>query len=222
MRLKWCGHACFRLTAQNRFTIVADPYEESVGYRLPPLTAQLVTLSHGHYDHNYAAGVAGHPRVVSAPGPVPAEALAPGVSVYGVPAFHDQERGRRRGGNLLFVYEFDGIRVAHLGDLGHALSQQQLDALGQLDVLLVPVGGYYTIGPEEAAAACNQIRPRLVFPMHYGHPDAKADLRDVLAPVERFLELSPGSERPGTDELELTPGSLREREPWTAVVLNYR
>jgi L-ascorbate metabolism protein UlaG (beta-lactamase superfamily) len=87
MRLKWCGHACFRLTAQNRFTIVADPYEESVGYRLPPLTADLVTLSHSHYDHNYSAGVAGRPLVVSQPGPVPAKLLPPGLSVYFDPEY---------------------------------------------------------------------------------------------------------------------------------------
>lgn len=222
MRLKWCGHACFRLTAQDGFTIVADPYAESVGYRLPPLTAHLVTLSHSHYDHNYARGVAGQPRVAAQPGPVPAEALPPGVKVYAVPAFHDQEQGKRRGPNLLFVYELEGLRVAHLGDLGHALSDQQLEALGRLDALLIPVGGFYTIGPAEAAAVCERIRPKLVFPMHYSHPDAKPDLRDVLAPVERFLALCPAVLRLQTDELELSAGSLREREPWTAVVLNYR
>lgn len=163
MRIEWLGHACFLITSGGGTRIVTDPFNEEVGYPLPRVEADIVTVSHQHFDHNAVAVVGGRPRVVEGPGDHRPE----GVSVRGVSTFHDQEEGRKRGTNTVFVITVDGLNVCHLGDLGHLLSPEQVRLIGPVDVLLVPVGGTYTIDAAEAAETVTALRPRVVIPMHY-------------------------------------------------------
>lgn len=216
MEVQWYGHSCFRLADQSGFTVVTDPFDQSVGYPLPNLSADLVTLSHDHFDHNHYQGVKGSPKVANRPGTV--AGLPRGVTARGVAGFHDEEQGRRRGSNTIFLIELDGIRVAHLGDLGHQLSADELAELIPVDVLLAPVGGTYTVDAQGAFAVCQAVQPKLVIPMHY-----KTEVSRVkVATVDPFLRLCSKVERPNVNRLTLTAEGLAGRSPWAAVVLNYR
>ena len=174
MKITWCGHSCF-LVETREGSAVLDPYAPGSvpGVSLPSLTADLVLCSHGHRDHGYAAGV----RL---------SGEKPGFSVKTIPCFHDDKGGSLRGENIIHVIEAEGLRIAHLGDLGHPLSEEQLSALGALDVLLIPVGGHYTIGPETAAALAEAIGARITVPMHYRGAGFGYD---VIGPVEDFTAL---------------------------------
>lgn len=174
MKITWYGHACFKIdTAEG--SLVTDPYSPGSvpGLRLPALAADRVLCSHGHSDHSFAAGVTLSGR-------------EPELKISLIPCFHDGERGRLRGENLISVIDAEGLRIVHLGDLGHARSQEQLRALGNVDVLLLPVGGFYTIDANQAQALCTALRPRIVVPMHYR--SGAYGLSNV-APVEDFLRL---------------------------------
>ncbi len=174
MKLTWYGHACFKIeTAEG--SIVTDPYAPGSvpGLRLPALTADKVVCSHRHSDHNFAEGVTLSGR-------------EPELKISLIPCYHDGERGRLRGENLISVIEAEGLRLAHLGDLGHILAPSQLAALGRVDVLLVPVGGFYTIDAEQAQALCAALEPRIVVPMHYRSENCGLSNIDT---VENFLRL---------------------------------
>lgn len=182
MRLTWLGHSCF-LLEQDGYTILLDPYTGVDGY--PPLSERGLAVneilcSHEHGDHHAVDQAALLPG--GAPSP---------FTVRTVETFHDGQGGALRGSNTVRVLSAGGVTVAHMGDLGHPLSPEQAAAIGPLDALLIPVGGYYTIGAAEAKAVCSALRPRCVLPMHYrlgtrGYP--------VLAGVEDFLALWPAEE----------------------------
>ena len=201
MKITWCGHSCFLLeTAEG--SVVLDPYAPGSvpGLTLPALTADLVLCSHGHGDHGYAQGVALSGR-------------DPGFSVTAIPCFHDDQGGRLRGVNRIHVIEAEGLRVAHLGDLGHLLSREQLAALGQLDVLLIPVGGHYTIGPETAADTAKAVDARITVPMQYRGAGFGYD---VIGPVEKFTALMDGvrfADGSAFDPAQEQPGVLVLRCP---------
>lgn len=157
------GHSSFKLKGKMA-TVVTDPFDsDMVGIKFPKVEAQIVTISHSHKDHNAIPEVEGSPYVISGPG----EYETHDIFVKGVRTFHDNKNGEERGANTVFNIEIDKLHVAHLGDLGHVLSDKQLDELGDVDILLIPVGGVYTIGPEEAANIIAKIEPRIVIPMHY-------------------------------------------------------
>ena len=152
MKLEWMGHACFAITTDNGTRIVTDPFDEKVGYPLPWGRADIVTASHGHFDH--ACYERMNPQnVVKEPG----EYVFGDVKITGIASFHDDAKGAKRGSNVIFVIEADGKRIAHLGDLGHMLSEAQVAALGKLDALLIPVGGTYTLTGEQAAEQARTI-----------------------------------------------------------------
>ena len=178
MTITWLGHACFRLE-QGGYSIIIDPYNSVTGYPDIQTEANAVWCSHGHHDHSYTAGVTLLPA-----GEDP-------FMVTEIPSFHDGEGGALRGSNLIRVFEAEGVRVCHLGDLGHRLSAEQVSAIGPVDVLLVPVGGFYTIGPEDAKAVAEQIGPRCIVPMHYRHGHHGPD---KIGGVEQFLKLFPGGD----------------------------
>lgn len=179
------GHASFRLRGKLA-SLVTDPYDSAmVGLKFPKNTeADIVTVSHDHPDHNKVSAVSGTPFVVRGPG----EYEIKGVSVIGISTFHDAEEGKVRGKNTAYRIEIDGVRFAHLGDLGHQLTSQQLEIIDGVDVLFVPVGGFYTIDAKVAAAVVSDIEPKIVIPMHYQVPGLKSELFEKLSPVAVFLK----------------------------------
>ncbi|MGM9591424.1 MAG: MBL fold metallo-hydrolase [Oscillospiraceae bacterium] len=179
MKLIWHGHACFELRLSSG-SVVFDPYcPGSVpGLSLPELSADAVICSHGHSDHCCAEAVKLSGR-------------EPGFKVTQIPTFHDGQRGKLRGRNLCTVIEGDGLRIAHLGDLGHPLSGDELSRFGRLDLLMIPVGGVYTVDAAQAKELVEALRPRITVPMHY--KCASSGLRNV-APVEDFLRLWPAED----------------------------
>jgi L-ascorbate metabolism protein UlaG (beta-lactamase superfamily) len=198
MDIQWYGHSCFRLRA-NEGAVVMDPYGRGVGLKLPKLKADIVTISHDHVGHNAVAAVPGEPFVVNGPG----EYEVHGVFVVGTTLEHDA----RGGGNLGFTTAFciiaEDITVCHLGDIGHRPSQAQVEALGQVDVLLVPVGGVNTIGAAMAAEVVNLIDPSYIIPMHFRSPG-----RPDLEPVDKFLQEMGVTHAEPIDTLKVTPARL--------------
>lgn len=164
MKIRWLGHAAFVITSKSGDIIITDPYTASmVGYPKINIKADIVTVSHQHSDHNDTKSLPGKPQVIDKAG----EYDISSIKIKGIPCFHDESGGKERGNNIIFVYEMDDLRIAHLGDLGHVLSNDQLDKMGRIDILLIPVGGYFTIDPEKATEVTNQLSPKVIIPMHY-------------------------------------------------------
>lgn len=202
MKLKWLGHAAFLVTSDSGTAVVCDPYHVGGGIDYGPinLSADIVTVSHQHEDHNNTAAVKGAPTAVSKPG----KTLAKGVEFRGVATFHDSAGGKLRGNNVIFCFTLDDVKVCHLGDLGHVLEKGQVAEIGPVDVLLIPVGGLYTVDATEAARVCDQLRPKMVVPMHFkvdkcGYP---------IGSVEEFLKNRKNVKRPCVSEIEIKKASL--------------
>ncbi|TAK05065.1 lactamase [Patescibacteria group bacterium] len=173
----WHGLSCFRILAKtdtDEVAIVTDPFAPEMGVKLPRnLTAQIVTLSHEHLGHGAAEQVGGEPFVIRGPG----EYEVKDVFVYGIPSGHGAPKGKKEGPNTLYRFEIGDLSIAHLGDIGHPLTDLELDRLEDIDVLLVPVGGQgSTIGADEAVKIVNRLEPRVVIPMHYADADIKLKL----------------------------------------------
>lgn len=211
MKIRWIGHACFQVTTADGTRILTDPFDESVGYQVPSSSPDIVTVSHHHFDHDAVRLLPGKPTVVDRSG----RHNVRGIPIKGIGTFHDEAGGTKRGPNIVFVLEIDGLKLCHLGDLGHRLSPAQVKEIGAVDVLLVPVGGTYTIDAPEAVAVVEQLRPRLVIPMHFKTPA----LSFPIEPVDRFVREIGGAERPQTTTLDLTAADLEEKR--RVVVLNY-
>lgn len=177
------GHAKFLLELENGMRIVTDPFDASTGYPVRPLRADAVLISHHHHDHNALETISGYTSVIDRAG---RHTLTPNVTVEAIEAFHDDCGGSKRGKTLLFVVEAEGLRVAHLGDLGHLPTQEQATRLQHVDVLMLPVGGFFTINASQAKQVCDMLRPRVILPMHY-RTQVNADW--PIAPVEEFTAL---------------------------------
>lgn len=211
MEITWYGHACFRLRDKGA-TVVTDPYDQSIGYTLPKVRADIVTVSHNHADHNYVSGIKGSPKVVDGPG----EYEIKGVFITGIATFHDRKKGAQRGRNAVFLFEFDGLTVCHLGDLGHVPTQAQVEVLSDVDILLIPVGGVSTIGATQAAEVISLLEPKIVIPMHY---KTKA-LTIKLASVNRFLQEMGLKKLAAQESLKVTASTLPDETQ--IVLLDYK
>lgn len=183
MNLTYLGHSSFLLETGSGTRIVTDPYG-AIGFAFPPVSADIVTVSHGHYDHCNVRAVGGTPVVLTAEGTF----KSGGVSICALPSFHDEARGMRRGRNLIFKFQADGVTVCHLGDIGEPCSADLIEKIGHADVLLLPVGGNYTVGPVRAKEYVERISPVLVIPMHYFTEGLQVDIDGV----EPFLALFEG------------------------------
>jgi L-ascorbate metabolism protein UlaG (beta-lactamase superfamily) len=183
MDIIYLGHSSFHIKGKTA-SVVTDPFDAaSVGFRFPRTEATIVTISHAHDDHNKSELVSGVKKIISGPG----EYEVDGISVIGLPTYHDNMKGAERGRNTVYVYEVDGLRLAHLGDLGHTLSEETISAMGDIDVLMIPVGGKYTIDAKEAAEVVRLIEPNIVIPMHYQVPGLNPQMFSELADEKAFI-----------------------------------
>ena len=178
MIITWLGQACFKM--QNKVgpdgvTIVTDPFDKTTGLKPPNFEADIVTVSHDHYDHNNIKTIRGNPFVINSAG----EYEIKSVFIEGVESYHDEKQGNERGDNVIYRIDMDNISVTHLGDLGHVLDNKQLEKLTGTDILLIPVGGKYTIDAKKAMEVVSQIEPRIVIPMHYRVKGLKIDVEGV-------------------------------------------
>ena len=212
MEIEWLGHACFKITGSSGISVVTDPFEgRDVGYKTPEVAADVVLVSHEHFDHNKAHVVKGRPAVIRSVG----LHRVKGIDVKGIQSYHDDAKGAKRGKNIIYSFELDGIGVAHLGDLGHALSEAEAGEIGRVDVMMIPVGGYFTIGPREADKVLELIGPKVDIPMHYKTPA----IDFPISPVEDFLEGKANVRRVGSNRLRLNREDLPRRTE--IVVLDY-
>lgn len=211
MDINWYGQACFRLKGKS-VTVVVDPFDpEFTGIKLPKdLEADVVCISHDHGDHNFFAGIKGSPIKVEGDG----EYDIKGAAILGVSTFHDKAEGSDRGKNTVYNIQIDNLNIIHLGDLGHELSQQQVDEIGLTDILLVPVGGVYTIDAKEASEIVSALEPRIIIPMHYGGVEG---LKFPLEDVSNFLKEMGVEEVAPQVKLSITKEKLPE-EPQVIVL----
>jgi L-ascorbate metabolism protein UlaG (beta-lactamase superfamily) len=223
-KLTWYGQSCFLLESASGTRVVMDPIPAGIGYTPPAdLKADAVTVSHEHGDHNNVALVPGKPRILRGltadkKGWVKIDEKVKDVSIRSIGVYHDEEKGAQRGLNTVFLFQVGGVRIAHLGDLGHLLSDAQLSAIGSVDVVLIPVGGTYTIDAAQATRVIDQLRPRLIIvPMHY-----KTDVLTIkeLATVDAFLAGKPNVRRETGNSIPIT--GLKARPSTEVVVLNYK
>ena len=164
MLIQHIGHAEFLIETESGVRIVTDPYDAGCGYPIRKVIADIGLISHHHHDHDAVENLKGNPRIIDQAGHYTLEA---DVKITAVSGFHDDEGGSRRGTTLLFLIETEGLRIVHLGDLGCALDDGQLETLNQPDVLMIPVGGYFTIDAEQARDTASRLGARIILPMHY-------------------------------------------------------
>jgi L-ascorbate metabolism protein UlaG (beta-lactamase superfamily) len=200
MKIKHLAHAAFLITTDSGIRIITDPYETSQGLRHGEIneSADIVTTSHEHGDHNNAKAVGGNPRVVKQSSEIK------GIKIKAVATAHDDKDGSERGKNTVFCFEIDGMNVCHAGDLGHMLTDAQASAIGKVDVLMVPVGGFFTIDAATADKVGDKLKAKVIIPMHYNTDKMSFPIKGV----EAFIEGKNNVTREGVSEIELTADSL--------------
>lgn len=212
MEITWYGHSCFRLTERSMATVVTDPFDSSIGYDPLKLKADIVTISHDAAGHNHAKAVKGTSHVITGPG----EFEIGGVFITGVQTNGTGKKESEESRNTLYVFDYDGITIAHLGDLKRVLSQTEVEALGAVNVALVPVGGGGGLNAAKAAEVISLLEPNIVIPMHYSTRDAKLKLDSL----EKFLkEMGLSASQPEAS-LKVTRTGLPEETH--VVVLDYQ
>ncbi len=205
MKIKWYGHAAFKITTDSGVRIIIDPYQSgafggALAYGKITDEADVVLTSHDHDDHNYVKDIKGTFIHISEVGNHEAKE----IKIKAIPSFHDPSKGSERGANLLFLINADGLRIAHMGDLGHTLGKATIGELGAVDVLLVPVGGFYTIDASEAAKVMEDLKPAITIPMHY--KTGKCEF--PIAGVDNFTRGKERVRKTGSPEITVTRESL--------------
>ncbi|MGQ9610633.1 MAG: MBL fold metallo-hydrolase [bacterium] len=210
LKVQWLGHACFLITSSNGKRVLTDPYGSGIGYDVPSVEADVVLVSHSHFDHNNVSMAKGNPQIVNTVG----ETSASGISFLGVLSDHDDAGGSKRGKNIIFVWEMEGARLAHLGDLGIVLTDDQIKSVGKVDILFIPVGGTYTIDAKQATKVVELLSPKMVFPMHY-----KTDVTSLpIAKVDDFL-----AGKDNVEKINANSVVIKELpEKMKIIVMNYK
>lgn len=211
MVITWYGHACFKI--QSGDTVLAvDPFVKDIGLTPPRFRADLVMVTHSHLDHNNPSAIAGEPFLITGPG----EYEVKGVNIAGIETFHDTNRGAERGLNTIYKITMEGINILHMGDFGEEkMREETLEEIGDVDVLMIPVGGIYTIDGETAQKIVRQIEPAIVIPMHYKIPG----LKYPLATAEQFLKGMGASKAEAVDRLTVKKKDIGEDKKTEVVVL---
>lgn len=205
MKIKWIGHACFAITSSDGTVIITDPYQSggfggALAYGPITVRPDIVTVSHAHEDHGYVKGVPGKPIVIKDGSP----SQAKGIQFEMYKVHHDTSGGSQRGSNTIICFTLDGVRLCHLGDLGHEIDAATARKIGTVDVLFVPVGGYFTIDAAAATRVVESLKPRVAIPMHY--KTAKCGF--PISTVDPFLKGKPNVERAGISEFAIDNNSL--------------
>jgi len=211
MEITWLGHSSFLIEDSKGRKILTDPFDETVGYEIYRGIPDLVTMSHHHFDHDYVREIPDNVPKLDEPGTF----NIGDIKVTGIPSYHDGQKGAKRGKNTIFIIETDNYRICHLGDLGYVLTQPEINALGKIDVLMIPVGGTFTIDGSEAAALAKAIGSHLVIPMHYKTPVMNFN---ITGP-ENFLKLMEDIERIDSTKLKVE-GQLKGTNQ--IKILNYK
>jgi L-ascorbate metabolism protein UlaG (beta-lactamase superfamily) len=185
MKITWHGQSLFQITTSSerntQVNIVIDPFDQSTGLRIPKLKADILLVTHAHPDHNNIGAVSGDPVLIEGPG----EYESRNIFIYGIDSMHDNSQGKEMGRNTIYTIENEDIRICHLGDIGQKeLTEEQLEKIGDVDILMIPVGGNFTIGAEDAIKMMSQIEPKITIPMHYAIPKLKIK----LDPLNKFLK----------------------------------
>lgn len=205
MKIEFLGHSSFAITG-TQAKIVTDPFDPAMmGIAYPSVTADIVTISHDHADHNNVKAVGGEPVVFRLPG----EYERKGARVYGSATYHDDAKGTERGKNTMFKFILDGVVLLHCGDLGHMPNDDLLERVKDTDILMIPVGGTFTIDAKQAKELVTKIAPSIVLPMHYGDSALKPEF-SVLTPVDEFLKLNASTTTQQKDSLTVTEETLPE------------
>jgi L-ascorbate metabolism protein UlaG (beta-lactamase superfamily) len=203
MQISWIGHSSFKIRSKDAL-IVTDPFENSIGVNMPKTSADIVLVSHEHFDHNNLKAIKGETFVINTPG----EYSVKNVSILGIPSWHDEQKGAERGQNTIFKFTTENISLCHLGDLGTKLTAEQIDALGEIDVLFIPIGGKYTLDFQKADEVIAQIEPRLVIPMHFKTKNITLDIDDE----KQFLKEEGLNSASSQDILKITSKNLPSDE----------
>lgn len=198
MKIEWLGHSSFRLTESTGTSVITDPYDGAkVGIKFPDVSAEVVTVSHKHFDHDNVAAVKGVKEVIDVAGAF--ELADGGVQVYGFMSYHDKKKGALRGKNIVYKFRMDGVEVCHLGDIGEALTPMLAELIGSVNILIIPVGGRFTINAEEAKEYVDMLMPDVVIPMHYMMDGYETEFDSV----DDFLELFPSEDVEYANSTEL-------------------
>ena len=211
MKIKWCGHACFLITTDDGIKILTDPYEPggyggALAYGKVEDEADVVLVSHDHADHNYTQNLKGKPSVVKGAG----KHRVRGLEIKGIATYHDASQGKERGNNVIFCFTADGFNLCHLGDLGHMVSKKEIAEIGSVDILFIPVGGFYTIDAKTAGEVVNTLKPRISIPMHFKTEKCSFPITGV----EEFIKDKSNYKKTGKSEVDITKPSLPQSEIW--------
>ena len=210
MVITWYGQSCFKIQS-GETVLFADPFDKEIGLTPPRGQANIITISHQHHDHNNSEPLTGEPLIIDGPG----EYEFKGVNIKGVFSYHDSEEGKKNGTNTVYIIEMEGIKICHLGDLGQKkLTEEQQEEIDGVDILMVPIGGTYTIDGEGAAEIINQIEPRIVIPMHYKIPG----LTIKIDGVEPFLKEMGVSKKEAVDKLTIKKKDLPQEDTEVVVM----
>ncbi|HHT9120681.1 MAG TPA: MBL fold metallo-hydrolase [Candidatus Hypogeohydataceae bacterium YC41] len=219
--LKWYGHACFLIESSQGTKILTDPLGEETGYPLPEVMPDVITISHEHFDHNYVRPYRNKPKVIrglTTDGRdwEKVEETIKGVAISNVFTYHDKKRGKKDGLNAIFIFQLEGLKIVHLGDLGHLLDEEQIKTLGEIDVLLIPIGGIVTIDPYEASEVLEQLKPKIAIPMHYKTPDSTFNFYST----KYFIQDKTNVRKQGGNTLRLSKDNLPDKPE--IVILDYK
>ncbi len=207
LQIRWHGHACFELT--NDLTIVTDPHDgKSIGLPPPSVAGDIILVSHDHFDHNSVKSVEKEGAKIVADD---RKRTISNVQINGFMSYHDESKGEKRGKNIIFKFNYDGITFCHLGDLGHELDEKTAEQIGDIDILFIPVGGTYTIDSKQAWNVVNMIKPKITIPMHY----KLEGLSLPIASVDSFLEKNMDKVLKVGNEIDIEKDELpKEHEIW--------
>jgi L-ascorbate metabolism protein UlaG (beta-lactamase superfamily) len=211
MEITYIGHSCFKIKGKT-LSLVIDPYDPQIGYKLPKLSCDVLLVTHNHIDHNNIAGVSDYRLLIDGPG----EYEVGGTFVYGRSVNHDEKQGAERGKSTFYLITIDDVDILHLGDLGQELTQEDLEKIPNVDVLIVPVGGKYTIDAEEATKVISALEPSYVIPMHYKTDDST--MKD-LDGVDKFLDVMGVENGVKKDLDKLTLSAKKDESEDTEVVI---